>query len=311
MTLPSILTWNWSIELIIAAALVLTGYIWINKFNNIYKTLLFTSGLIVAEIALAFPLGPTPAGFTSNPLSCALPGGTLFSLHMIRHILLLMIAGPLLVAGLPKDLIQKIISHPHIKSWVKIFSKPVVGWTIGVGSMWFWHMPPVYNYLVTYSSGIGHLILPEVESISLLIAGAMLAWPVVSPIKEYRIHPLKGSLYLFLACAGCSILGMSITFGSVGYFQTAFASQPGPIWGLSQSTDQQLAGLFMWVPGCALYVSGAMALIARWVYQMAHPSYTGETAVNTQAHVGNRQIKSKRLPGVSHPPASVTATTHQ
>ncbi len=269
------------------------------------------SGLIVAEIALAFPLGPIPAGFTSNPLSCALPGGTLFSLHMIRHILLLMIAGPLLMAGMPKGLIQKIISHPHIKPLAKIFSKPVVGWIIGVGSMWFWHMPPVYNYLVTYGSSIGHLLLPSVESVSLLIAGALLAWPVVSPIEEYRIHPLKGSLYLFLACAGCSILGMSITFGSVGYFQTAFASQPGPIWGLTQSTDQQLAGLFMWVPGCILYVTGAMALIARWVYQIEHPSYASEMSINKQAHAGNRQIKNKKLPDISRVPAPTTATAHQ
>src|SRR5690625_2658803 len=103
MSLPSILSWNWSIGLIIAAVVVLAGYIWINRFKNIYKTLMFMGGLIVAEIALAFPLGPAPAGFASNPLSCALPGGTLFSLHMIRHILLLMIAGPLLMAGLPKE----------------------------------------------------------------------------------------------------------------------------------------------------------------------------------------------------------------
>jgi cytochrome c oxidase assembly factor CtaG len=314
MTLPNILSWNWSIEPIILAILLMAGYAWISrKQQNIYKMLLFAGGLIVGEIALALPLGPTPPGFTGSSLSCALPGGTLLSMHMIRHVLLLMLAAPLLVAGLPEEPLRKFVSRSGIKPWAKRLSSPYIGWIAGVGAMWVWHTPFIYNYLVTYGTGLGHIILPRVEIITLLIAGALLAWPVLSSLKEYRIHPLKGCLYLFLACVGCSILGMTITFASTGFFNTAFASQPGPIWGLSQTADQQIAGLFMWVPGCILYVTGAMAMFGRWAYQMEHPSkpaHHTEPVVNGSAtpleknNTGDK--KHSHIPPIRNPKTATT-----
>jgi cytochrome c oxidase assembly factor CtaG len=260
----------------------LGGYLWISQFNNMRKMLLFLSGLVVAVIALAIPLGPAPQGFVANALSCCLPGGTLFSLHMLRHILLLMVAPPLLIAALPEEPVKRFVSNRRVKPWFKKFTSPYVTWIVGVGAMWFWHVPFIYNYMATYGTSLGHLILPRVEVVSLIIAGGMLAWPVLSPVKEQRLHPLKGSAYLFLACVGCSILGMSIAFASTGYFQTAFASQPGPIWGLTQKGDQAIGGLLMWVPGCFIYVAGVMTLIARWAYQLEHPSYNRKPAYTAQ-----------------------------
>src|SRR5699024_10912088 len=100
MTLPSILSWNWSLVPFIIALITMGGFLWVTRFNrSVLKTSLLFSGVIIGEIALAIPLGPTPAGYTANALSCALPGGTLLSLHMICHVLLLLVSAPLLVAG--------------------------------------------------------------------------------------------------------------------------------------------------------------------------------------------------------------------
>ncbi len=296
-TLPGFLSWNWSPNLIIAAIFLFGGYIWISRFNNLRKTFLFVSGLAVAVIALAIPLGPSPKGFIANALSCCLPGGTLFSLHMLRHILLLMVAPPLLVSGLPKEPLKKILSKPHIKPWAKRFSSPYLGWIAGVGAMWFWHVPPIYNYMTTYGTSLGHLVMPEIEIISLLVAGALLSWPILAPLKEYRMHPLKGSLYLFLACTACSALGMSIAFASTGYFYTAFASQPGPIWGVSQKADQIIGGLLMWIPGCIIYVTGVMVLVGRWAYESDRAQgLRGSTSVNKK-----RVDDQSSLPGIHKP----------
>jgi cytochrome c oxidase assembly factor CtaG len=38
-------------------------------------------------------------------------------------------------------------------------------------------------------------------------------------------------------------------------------------WGLTQSIDQQAAGLIMWVPCCLIYVTGAMYLLVDWFKQ--------------------------------------------
>lgn len=311
MTLPGFLSWNWSLVPFIIALIAIAGYVWITRFNrSILKTSLFFSGVIIGEIALAIPLGPVPAGYSASAFSCALPGGTLLSLHMVRHVLLLLVSAPLLVAGLPVEPLRQFLSRKHIKPWAKRLSSPYVGGIVGVGTMWFWHVPPVYNYLVTYGAGLGHLMLSIAEVLSLIIAGAMLAWPVLSPLKEYRIHPLKGALYMFLSCVGCSILGMAITFGATGYFQTAFASQPGPIWGLTQKVDQEIAGLFMWVPGCILYVTGAMASIARWVYQLKHPEIKRKAISAKEKLAEEKQLDDKEPVSLPNIGTRETVTSH-
>lgn len=264
MHIPGILSWNWSVGLLTTGIILIAGYIWMNRFKSVHKTLLFISSMILAEIALALPLGPKPPSFQASALSCCLPGGILLSVHMIRSIMLLMLVPPLFVASLPEEPVRKLLSNNFIEKMVGKLSNPVLTWMVGLGVMWFWHIPPVFNYLTTYGTSLGHTILPEINVISLLIGGMFLAWPILSPLKEYRLSPLKGSLYLFLACTGCSVLGMTIAFASPGFYHTAFSSQPGPIWGLSQKVDQQVGGLLMWVPGCFIYVTGVMVLMVRW-----------------------------------------------
>jgi cytochrome c oxidase assembly factor CtaG len=276
--MPDFILWNWSIGLILAAVVAMAGYLWINRFNNIGKTISFMSGLILTELALALPLGPVAPGFSANPLSCCLPGGVLMSMHMIRSMILLLIVPPLIVAGLPKKAVQQFISRLGIERFVKKISNPILTWIIGLGVMWVWHIPPVYNFLTNYSSGIAHVVLPQINVLSLLIGGMFLVWPILAPIEEYRVNPLKGGIYLFLTCTGCSVLGMIMAFASPGFYQTAFAARPAGalIWVFSQQADQALGGLIMWVPGCILCVIGILGLLARYF-----ASYTGATTATT------------------------------
>jgi len=59
-------------------------------------------------------------------------------------------------------------------------------------------------------------------------------------------------------------------------YHTVFSSGAASVWGLSQQVDQQLGGLLMWVPGCMIYVSGAMNLLLRWFYS-ARPASRSES----------------------------------
>ncbi len=267
MTITNFFSWNWSIGLILAAAVVMGGYVWINRFNNVRKTFFFMSGLIVGELALALPLGPAPIGYTANPLSCCLPGGILVSMHMIRSMLLLLVVPPLLVLGLPEEPLKNFIYRHGFEKFVKIMSDPRMAWIAGIGVMYFWHIPSVYDYLTNYSPGAAHFFLPWVNTLSLLIGGLLFIWPILTPIKEFQINSLvKGILYLFIACVACSLLGMVMSFSSPGFYQSIFSGRPAGslIWGFTQAGDQAIGGLIMWVPGCFIFVSISMVLLARW-----------------------------------------------
>jgi cytochrome c oxidase assembly factor CtaG len=36
-------------------------------------------------------------------------------------------------------------------------------------------------------------------------------------------------------------------------------------WGITQSVDQQAAGLIMWVPCCFIYLAGVLYLLTNWL----------------------------------------------
>lgn len=196
----------------------------------------------------------------------------LFSAHMVVHVILLLIVGPLLVLSLwREDGKTNIIIHTISK---RLYNKPVLGWLAGVGIMWFWHLPFVFNYCMNamHTSQTLSAVLQALESTSLIVAGMLFGWSIISPVKEYRLPALNGVVYLFTACIGCSLLGLLITFAPTGLYNH-FLSMHDTFnlndvilnqWQLNQSTDQQIAGLIMWVPCCLLYVMYALYLLGRW-----------------------------------------------
>jgi putative membrane protein len=201
------------------------------------------------------------------------------SAHMITHTVLLLIAGPLLVISLPAD-----GSHPVLQSISGFLGKRSwLAWIAGVGVMWCWHIPAVFE--ASTAPNVHFSAMPLLHTGSMLAAGALFSWPLFGPFPEQRIHPLQGVLYLFTACISCSLLGLLITFAPIETFHhypsfapamTAPTMKGMPInpWNLSPSTDQQAAGLIMWVPCCFVYLSGCVYLLKRWFTAPISYSYS-------------------------------------
>lgn len=243
---------QWNPLLLLSGGIMLWMYLHLTRYQLTCRTGLFTGGIVLAEIALALPMGPAA-------------GEPLFSLHMARHVLLLMVAPPLMVAGLPEQGVRHFLRQHQLRSAAGTLLNPLAAWLLGVGIMWFWHAPVVFNSMVVQEGGeVLQYGLMATESLSLLLIGLLFCAPVLFPLAEYRLPPLQGIVYLFTACWACSILGILITFASPGLYHTVFTGGETLVWGLSQQTDQQLGGLLMWVPGCIIYVTGVIVLLVRW-----------------------------------------------
>jgi putative membrane protein len=243
---------NWSFDTTSAVTMVLflLVYIFLADFKRGLKySILF---IALSVICLFSPLHLMSAQY-------------LFSAHMTVHVLILLVLGPLVVLGMKKDnlnlsLLFKFLQHNSFIAWLS-----------GVGIMWFWHLPVIFNS----SMALGHMqhfqVETIVESLSLLSAGILFSAPIIHPNKTYRIGSFTGVLYLFTACVSCSVLGLLITFSPVGTYHH-FLSMHDPFgynqlitrqWGFTQAIDQQAAGLIMWVPCCFIYVTGAMYLLMK------------------------------------------------
>jgi putative membrane protein len=202
-----------------------------------------------------------------SPLS-VLASQYLFSAHMIVHVILLLCIGPFLLLSLSPDKKQ------FNRFFLFLKQHPVVGWLTGVGMMWIWHVPVLFNTaMASMHQGNFHFLF-IIEALSLIAAGILFSAPIIHPNKTYRIDALSGVVYLFTACVGCSMLGLLITFAPAGTYHHFLSMHDEYGFnkiilksGLTQSIDQQAAGLFMWVPCCLIYVTGAMYLLVQWFKQ--------------------------------------------
>jgi putative membrane protein len=209
----------------------------------------------------------------------------LFSAHMVMHVVILLLCGPLLVLGLPKKL------SPGGGRLIMFISKVLNGanwlaWLAGVGLMWFLHIPFIFDHSF---SGMDHSfsLLPLLHSGAMLFAGMIFSWPLFGPVARYRIHQVGGIVYLFTACISCSLLGLLITFAPAGIYQHYITTGnmgiggAGPaIWGISPEQDQQMAGLIMWVPCCFVYLTGCIYLLQQYLSTKSIPSTQKTTKIS-------------------------------
>ncbi len=244
--------WHWNIPAMLIIALLIIFHIISNGYRLKWKSINFFIGIV-----LFFFITFSPLDFLGHYY--------LFSAHMVQHIILLLIIPPLLITGTDKKFLLKLFSRQKTRKFGSVLFYPVVAWLFGVLSMWIWHAPLLFRAMMHSTT------VHVVEIISLLIFGIIFAWPIFTPLSLRKLNPLSGSLYLFSACIGCTILGILITFAPEGYYSVYMSgSNPAIInflqtdMGISPAADQQAAGLIMWVPACLVYLTIIMILMARW-----------------------------------------------
>lgn len=243
--------WQWQPAVIIALVLLCLLFARLCHFRRTPQVTPFIVALLLLVLCLCSPVQLLSAQY-------------LFSVHMAVHVVLLLLVGPLLVLSLPKEL------PPVLARFFSFFCHhPWLAWFSGVGIMWFWHIPAVFNSMMHHASAL-HLVLHSAETLTLVIAGMIFSYPILA--KKEKLHTLTAIVYLFSACVFCSLLGLIITFAPTGvYYHYLSHTDPYRLnsviqndWNISRQTDQQAAGLIMWVPCCFIYVSASLYLLKQW-----------------------------------------------
>ena len=232
----------------------------------------FAGGLVALGIALLSPL---------DALS-----GALASAHMVQHVLLILVAAPLLALGAPSSAIMR--GSPRglrraIGRWrgrlkltrrnLRPLRGPIAVSLLHVGALWFWHAAGPYD--AALRSEPVHLL----EHASFL-ATALLFWAVVIGARRSDRVPGGLGFMLVFAMAGQSVfLSLLLTFARTPWY-SGYATTTTP-WGLSQLADQQLAGVIMWVPAGAVYLAAALALLVTWVRATEHEDEGLEVSART------------------------------
>ncbi|MGE5188443.1 MAG: cytochrome c oxidase assembly protein [Gemmatimonadota bacterium] len=181
----------------------------------------------------------------------------LFSAHMLQHMLLVLAAAPLLVAGSPGWMLAPLLAKKWIRPAAAALSGPVPGFLVFNGTFLLWHLPALYDFALESEGWHAFMHL------SFLAAAVVGWWPVLGRVPELRrlATPSK-ILYLAVSCAPMVLLSAVLVF-SPGVLYASYGSAPR-VFGLSPLADQQLGGLLMWIPGGLVYAGTAGGLFVRW-----------------------------------------------
>ena len=218
-----------------------------------WQALSFALGLTTILVALTSPL---------DALS-----DTLFSAHMVQHLLLIMVVPPLLLWGnpvvallwaLPRERRAALLAwwrrSPLRFEWDAI-SHPAAAWTLHAATFVAWHIPPLFDLALRYDA------VHALEHFTFLATALLFWWPVLHPAGRRRLGYGGALLYVFAMFLLSGSLGALLTFTTT----LLYAYGPGiRAWGLSPVQDQQLAGLIMWIPAGSLYILAAAGVVLQW-----------------------------------------------
>ena len=224
-----------------------------------WQALLGVSAFLVLGLALVSPL---------ETLS-----GLFFSAHMAQHLLLMVVAAPLLVLGLPgiaglwalppgarKAVAQRWLKAQRLRRAVHLLSSPALTWLLFVGTFWVWHTPALYE--ATLRSNVVH----GLEHLTFLGAALMFWWTLLQPAGHRRLGRGAAVLYLFAASLQGGVLGALITFSPTPWYG-AYVRTTEAL-GHSALGDQQLAGLIMWLPIGTLFTVLAGIFFLLWLREV-------------------------------------------
>ncbi|MFQ5874032.1 MAG: cytochrome c oxidase assembly protein [Dehalococcoidia bacterium] len=182
----------------------------------------------------------------------------LFSAHMVQHLILTLVAPPLLLMGTPGWLLRPLVRSPQVFRTAKVLTHPIAALLLFNGVFAAWHIPSIYE------AGLNHLSVHIIQHLLFMATGVLMWWPILSPLPELPRLPYAGQvLYLFSLSIPPAIVGGLITFSDDVLYAT-YASAPR-IWGLSAAADQQIGGVMMKLPGFLIFIVAATIIFFTWV----------------------------------------------
>jgi putative copper resistance protein D len=260
--LPGVLlAWRLDPVAIIGLLVAATAYLWaVRRVNRehpgnrqpAYRSWLFCAGLAAIGVALLSPIEAYE--------------DALFSVHMVQHMLLELVAAPLLLAGAPITVALR-VSSPSVRRRllsilqsriVHALSFPVVAWVLFAAVNWGWH------FSVLYDQALENQVLHYVQHATFLGAALLFWWPAIgADPSPWRLPHAARILYLFLAMPQNSFLGVALMSAPTVLYPHYVTNARD--WGLTPRDDQALGGVIMWVVGDIFFLAGMMVVVWLWM----------------------------------------------
>jgi putative membrane protein len=261
---PASLLLGWTFEPLPTLGLLVVAAWWwwaVRRVNTLHpanrvprrRSVAFCAGIV----ALAFALLSGIARYDT----------ALFSVHMVQHVLLMLVAAPLLALAAPITLVLRVSSHETRRRWLlpvlhsrvmRFMAFPVTAWVMFAAMMWGVHFSPLFN------ASLEDPVVHDFEH-ALFLTGALLFWwPAVAldPAPWRMGHPAR-IVYLLTQMTQNTFLAV-VLINATAVLYPHYATLVLP-WGLPPLEDQQLAAGIMWLLGDAVFLTAILGVVAGWM----------------------------------------------
>jgi cytochrome c oxidase assembly factor CtaG len=216
-----------------------------------WRTGMFLGGLAVVVLATESGIG------TYDDL--------LFWDHMVQHLMLIMIAPPLLIFGQPVTLLLHASCNP-VHSWTKrlvrsrvvsFLTWPVFGCAAYAIAVTGAHLTGLANLVET------NQVVHNAEHALFLIIGYLFFLPILGqePIRWRLSYPVR-LLILVLVMPVDTFTGLMLGYGSAG--TPGIPTGPRPAWAPAALSDLHTGGAVMWIAGDGIMFGLMMLVFIKW-----------------------------------------------
>jgi putative membrane protein len=188
-----------------------------------------------------------------------------FAAHMAEHELVMAVAAPLLVLSRPLGVLlwafpeswrRRVASTTALIAYLlgwDIWSRPLVATLLHAAAIWLWHVPAFFD------AAVGNEAIHWLQHVSFFVTAMFFWWSLLSVRQRAGVAIAE----LFATAMHTGALGVLIATAR----QPMYPAQAtvARAFGIDPLSDQQLAGLIMWVPGGTAYVVTGLALAGLWI----------------------------------------------
>jgi len=252
-------SWSWNPLILIGLGSVAAGYAYAFYYfwRHNWLERLVQRGLIRRSHPWYFIAG-LGAIFIALLSPVDILADMLFLMHMIQHILLMMVAAPLILLGLPAPFARWLILETRLKGMLTWLTHPMIAYTLLYANFLTWHVPTLYD------AALRNALLHDLEHALFFYTALISWWRVIDPTQGWfpmwRWPPARW-VYLIVNAPPNYVLG-SILWASSSVWYSFYLEAPR-LWDLSALQDQRYGGMLMWFQGW-MYIMASMIVFFIW-----------------------------------------------
>jgi putative copper resistance protein D len=220
---------------------------------------------------------------------------TLFSIHMVQHVLLTLVAAPLIAVAGPVTLLLRVSSpEARRRRWLpilhsrvmRVLAFPVVAWLAFATVMWVAHFSPLFD------ASLENPLVHDLEHALFLGSALLFWWPAVGtdPAPWRMAHPARIG-YTFLQMTQNTFLSVVI-LGATTVLYHHYATLVIP-WGGDPLDDQKLAAGIMWIAGDLCFLTAILGIV--WAWMRAESRHAAAADRQADVEMAEIRVREQRL----------------